>query len=179
MVDPNHPRISIVRQCRLVSIARSSFYDAGTGESPLTLRLMRLIDEQFLETPFFGSRQMTRWLRRQGDMVGCVATFQKRQESDWSSRPGSVSCRHLEQVVDELNLSPHIRTAHPPRLPLPDHVHGLVALDRSPRRLKLTKPLLGFHASFDRSVILLQDVVQVLDWPVAATASQESFLFHP
>ena len=42
---PN-PRISIVRQCRLVSIARSSFYDAGTGESPLTLRLMRLIDEQ-------------------------------------------------------------------------------------------------------------------------------------
>ena len=69
MVDPNHPRISIVRQCRLVSIARSSFSDAGTGESPLTLRLMRLIDEQFLETPFYGSRQMTRWLRRQGDMV--------------------------------------------------------------------------------------------------------------
>ena len=95
---------------------------------------------------------------------GCVATFQKRQESDWSSRPGSVSCRHLEQVIDELNLSPHIRTADPPRLPLPDHVHGLVALDRSPRRLKLTKPLLGFHASFDRSMILLQDVVHVLDW---------------
>ena len=69
MVDPNHPRLSIVRQCRLVSIARSSFYYAGTGESPLTLRLMRLIDEQFLETPFYGSRQMTRWLRRQGDMV--------------------------------------------------------------------------------------------------------------
>ena len=110
---------------------------------------------------------------------GCVATFQKRQESDWSSRPGSVSCRHPEQVVDELNLSPHIRTAHPPRLPLPDHVHGLVALDRSPRRLKLTKPLLGFHASFDRSMILLHDVVQVLDRPVAATASQDFFLFHP
>ena len=71
---------------------------------------------------------------------------------------------HLEQVVDELNLSPHIRTAHPPRLPLPDHVHGLVALDRSPRRVECTKPLLGFHASFDRSMILLQDVVQVLDW---------------
>ena len=60
MVDPNHPRISIVRQCRLVSIARSSFYYAGPGESPLTLRLMRLIDAQFLETPFYGSRQMTR-----------------------------------------------------------------------------------------------------------------------
>ena len=35
--------------CR--SLPASSFYYAGTGESPLTLRLMRLIDEQFLETP--------------------------------------------------------------------------------------------------------------------------------
>ena len=69
MVDPNHTRLSIVWQCRLVSIARSSFYYESTGENPLTLRLMRLIDEQFLETPFFGSRQMTRWLRRQGDTV--------------------------------------------------------------------------------------------------------------
>ena len=70
MVDPHHTRLSIVRQCRLVSIARSSFYYEGTGEeSPLNLRLMRLIDEQCLETPFYGSRQMTRWLRRQGDTV--------------------------------------------------------------------------------------------------------------
>ena len=69
MVDSNHPRISIVRQCRLVSVARSSFSDAGTGESPLTLRLMRLIAAQFLEPPCYGARQMTCWLRRQGDMV--------------------------------------------------------------------------------------------------------------
>ena len=69
MVDPKHRRLSITRQCRLVSIARSSFYYEGRGESPLNLRLMRLIDEQFLETPFFGSRQMTRWLRREGYTV--------------------------------------------------------------------------------------------------------------
>ncbi len=69
MVDPKHPQLSITRQCRLVSIARSSFYYEGRGESPLNLRLMRLIDEQFLETPFYGSRQMTRWLRRQGYTV--------------------------------------------------------------------------------------------------------------
>ena len=42
---------------------------------------------------------------------GCVATFKKRQESGWSSQPGSVSCSHLEQLVDELNLLPNIRTA--------------------------------------------------------------------
>ena len=58
MVDPHHARLSLVRQCRLVSIARSSFYYAGKGESPLNLRLMRLIDEQFLATPFYGSRQI-------------------------------------------------------------------------------------------------------------------------
>ena len=69
MVDPTHARLSIVRQCRLVSVARSSFYYEGTGESPLYLRLLRVIDAQFLETPFYGSRQMTRWLRRQGDTV--------------------------------------------------------------------------------------------------------------
>ena len=105
------------------------------------------------------------------DPAGCVATFKKRQERDWSSRPGFVSCRHFEQLVDEVNLSPNIRPAHPPRLSLPDHVHCFVALDGSPRRLKLAKPLLGFHASFDRSMILLHDVVHVLDRPVAATAS--------
>ena len=49
MVDPN-ARLSIVRQCRLVSVARSSFYYEGTGESPLNLRLLRGIDAQFLET---------------------------------------------------------------------------------------------------------------------------------
>ena len=47
----------------------SSFYYEGTGESPLNLQLLRRIDEQFLETPFYGSRQMTRWLRRQGTRV--------------------------------------------------------------------------------------------------------------
>ena len=54
MVDPQHAGLSITRQCRLVSITRSSFYDARRGESPLNLRLMRRIDEQFLETPFYG-----------------------------------------------------------------------------------------------------------------------------
>ena len=69
MVDPDHVALSITRQCRLVSIARSSFYYEGTGESPLNLQLLRRIDEQFLETPFSGSRQMTRWLLRQGTRV--------------------------------------------------------------------------------------------------------------
>ena len=70
MIDPGHPRLSIVRQCELVSISRASFYREPTSESEETLRLMRLIDEQFLETPWYGSRQMARQLRRQGWRIG-------------------------------------------------------------------------------------------------------------
>jgi len=69
MIDPNHRRLSIVRQCELVTISRSSFYYEGKGETALNLGLMRLVDEQFLETPYYGSRQMTRHLRRQGYCV--------------------------------------------------------------------------------------------------------------
>ena len=70
MIDPAHPHLSIVRQCGLVSISRSAFYYAPVGETPLNLALMRLIDEQFLETPFYGARQMARHLRRRGYVVG-------------------------------------------------------------------------------------------------------------
>jgi putative transposase len=72
MIDPDESRfrgLSIVRQCALVNVSRSSFYFQAKGESPLNLDLMRLIDEQFMRTPFFGSRQMTRWLRRHGHPV--------------------------------------------------------------------------------------------------------------
>ena len=70
MIDPGHPRLSIVRQCELASISRSSFYREPTAETEATLQLMRLIDEQFLEMPWYGSRQMARHLRRNGWCVG-------------------------------------------------------------------------------------------------------------
>ncbi len=70
MIEPGHPQLSIARQCELVSISRSGFYHRPAGETPLTLALMRLIDAQFLETPWYGSRQMARHLRREGYGVG-------------------------------------------------------------------------------------------------------------
>ncbi len=63
MVEPSHPVLSIVRQCALVSISRSSFYYQPRGETSLNLALMRLIDEVFLDCPFYGARQMARHLR--------------------------------------------------------------------------------------------------------------------
>ncbi len=70
MIEPAHPALSISQQCHLVSISRSSFYYSPAGESPLNLVLMRLIDEAFLECPFYGGRQMARHLRRLGYTVG-------------------------------------------------------------------------------------------------------------
>lgn len=69
LIEPEHPQLSITRQCELVSISRSSYYGPGKGEPTENLELMRLIDGQFLETPWYGSRQMTRHLRRHGHQV--------------------------------------------------------------------------------------------------------------
>ncbi|WP_407941288.1 IS3 family transposase [Mesorhizobium xinjiangense] len=70
MIDPDHNRLSIRRQCELVSISRASFYRQPAGETPENLELMRIIDEAFMEMPWYGSRQMARHLRRQGWCVG-------------------------------------------------------------------------------------------------------------
>ena len=70
MIEPGHLQLSIARQCRLVSISRSGFYHRPAGETPLNLGLMRLIDTQFLEAPWYGSRQMARHLRREDCAVG-------------------------------------------------------------------------------------------------------------
>ena len=59
MIQPDHPKLSITRQCRLALISRSTFYHAPKGESAENLALMIEIDRQFLETPFYGARQMT------------------------------------------------------------------------------------------------------------------------
>jgi putative transposase len=69
-VAPDHADLPVVRQCELLRISRSGLYYAPVGDSEADLALMRLIDEQFLETPFYGSRQMVRHLRRLGHAVG-------------------------------------------------------------------------------------------------------------
>ena len=70
MIEPEHSHLSIARQCALVSIGRSTFYRAAAAETAENLVLMRLLDEQFLETPWYGTRQMARHLRRLGHVVG-------------------------------------------------------------------------------------------------------------
>ena len=64
MIDIEEPVVSVRRQCELLGLKRSSFYFQATPEPALNLHLMRLIDKQFLRTPFYGWPKMTAHLRR-------------------------------------------------------------------------------------------------------------------
>ena len=61
--------LSVRRQCELADVSRSSHYYMPLGESALNLEYMRLIDEQFLLTPFYGAPRMTQVLRQMGHPV--------------------------------------------------------------------------------------------------------------
>ena len=65
-MDPGHPEISIRRQCELLGVNRAGLYYEPVGESEENLLLMRLLDEQYTRTPFYGSRRMAEWLARRG-----------------------------------------------------------------------------------------------------------------
>ena len=66
MVEPGHEQISLRRQCALVGLARAGLYYKERGESAENLQLMRLLDEQYTRTPFYGVARMTAWLRQLG-----------------------------------------------------------------------------------------------------------------
>jgi putative transposase len=69
MVEPENKRISITRQCAILGLNRTSLYYQKRGENEKDALLMRLIDEQYTETPFYGYRRMTRFLHKKGYVV--------------------------------------------------------------------------------------------------------------
>ena len=70
IVDSGHAKLSVVRQCALLKIARSDLYYERTGESAINLVLMQEIDRAFTQWPFLGVRQMCRYLASLGYSVG-------------------------------------------------------------------------------------------------------------
>jgi len=69
LVEADHPTLSIERQCELLGLSRSSYYYQPVPESEENLRLMRRIDEHYLECPCWGSRRMTVWLNDHDEEV--------------------------------------------------------------------------------------------------------------
>jgi putative transposase len=68
-VDWDHPSLSVREQCALLGLPRSSLYYRAASATAEELALMRRIDEQYLRTPFFGSRRMAQWLSRGGARI--------------------------------------------------------------------------------------------------------------
>ena len=91
-IEAEHAELSIARQCEVVGLPRSSWYYTPVGETAENLALMRQIDEQYLETPFYGSRKLAKVLgvnrkrvQRLMRMMGLEAIYPKRR----TTRPGA------------------------------------------------------------------------------------------
>jgi putative transposase len=97
MIDRAHPTLSISRQCHLLEVSRASVYRRPAPVSADDLRLMELIDRQYLACPFYGSRRMAAWLATQGHpvnrkrvqrlmrLMGLVAIYQRPNTSKAAS----------------------------------------------------------------------------------------------
>jgi putative transposase len=93
--------LSIVQQCDLLGLARSSYYYEPVPESEENLVLMRMLDEQYTRTPFYGARKMAAWLDTQGYPV------ERKRVRRLLQRPfqkGGQSGRLLEQVTPPYSL---------------------------------------------------------------------------
>jgi len=84
MIEHGHPQVSIVRQCELLKLSRSSVYYVPREQCQEDLDLMYQIDQQHLETPYYGSRKMRVHLERKGHLEKLSAPFQltKRSQED-------------------------------------------------------------------------------------------------
>jgi len=95
MIDKKHRSLSVAEQCRLLGIHRSGLYYTPVSESEENLSIMRLLDEQFFKTPFYGVRRLTVWLQSLGyainrkrvkrlmDLMGWQTIYRK----PWLSKP--------------------------------------------------------------------------------------------
>jgi putative transposase len=69
LIVSDDSELSIRRQCELLGMARSSYYYRAVPVDEQELELMRLLDQKYIERPYFGVRRMTDWLHQQGHTV--------------------------------------------------------------------------------------------------------------
>lgn len=140
MIDRKHPKLSLLRQCNLLDISRSSVYYHGREADEYDLEFMSLIDHQYLKTPFYGSRRMTAHLRRQGHQVNRKRVQRLMRVRDHSYLPASQHKQAIAGAQDILipvagiDDQPgqsgvgcrHHLHSHGSRLHVPGRHHGLV-----------------------------------------------------
>ena len=85
MIESENNRLSIVKQCNLLQIHRSGYYFTPATESAENLHLMRLMDEQYLHTPFYGYRRLTQWLQEKGYDINDKRTVRLMELINWQA----------------------------------------------------------------------------------------------
>jgi putative transposase len=98
LIEKEHPHLSVRRQCQLLAMPRSNLYYKAVyeegEESAENLMLMRLLDEQYTETPFYGVRRMTAWLRSGGYEVNPKRVSRLlRKMGLWAIYPGPFTSK--------------------------------------------------------------------------------------
>jgi putative transposase len=93
--------INVSRQCRWLGIHRSGLYYKPRSEREENLLLMRLLDEQYLRTPFYGQRKLTRWLREKGYTVNLKRVKRLMDLMGWQTlyRKPNTSWKNKEHKV--------------------------------------------------------------------------------
>lgn len=70
LIEPNHPQLSLQRQCQLLGLSRATYYYKPMGIDAKSQKLMALMDERYTAYPHEGARKIARWLQAQGYTVG-------------------------------------------------------------------------------------------------------------
>ena len=101
LVDRADDDLSVVAQCRLLKVARSTLYWRPAAVSEDDLWLMRRIDELYLATPFYGSRRMVAVLCREGWVVNRkrVRRLMRLMRIEAIYQKPNTSRRHPDHVV--------------------------------------------------------------------------------
>lgn len=113
MIDKENSLLSLRQQCRLLAINRSNLYYAQVGETAKNLSLMRLLDEQYTKTPFYGVLKMTEFLRSLG----------------YSVNPKRVRRLLRTMGLEAIYQKPNLSQPHPEHLIYPYLLRG-VAIER-------------------------------------------------
>ena len=66
MIEVEHPTLSVVKQCGLLGLNRSSLYYVPVAEPDENLRILGWLDEQYMKTPFSGARKLIKQLEKEG-----------------------------------------------------------------------------------------------------------------
>ena len=102
----------------------------------------------------------------------CNVWDHARESVGWTSLHGQS-----EHLVDQPRLTDHVALRHPPRLPLAERMHYLDTADGPPRRGEPLEPQHRPGTAFDESMVLLDDVVQILALAERRTWSEKSLVF--